>query len=883
MLKKILQITSVFFNILIFLVLAAILIRFLWIYFGENYVDSLPVGGDYFNALTYQLHFSKYLPHPVSGWLPFWHAGSPIIGGYPFLSFYLTNFLTRFFDIVTAFNFFSASTLILFGIASLALFWQVSKSWVLTITLTVILVTTKATYYQLAVGGFITAATSQWFLPTVLFFTWRFGETSKTPYLILASVFSGFALLAHAASNILMIFAPSALVLFAQPNLEKISKKIATLVIFTAISFAIGSTGVFTVFAQQFLGAGAQPCANRECWGDYPRHLQLWLTILAPLLAGYFLALSLFIKVFKRNLNLKFVTPALAGLMFFILYIGAAYLKLINQTANVFFPTRFFWGLNLFILLCAASLFAAIRKTLPVHSHFLAVIAGLVIILTILAKPTFPHVDRPNTIPPDVATYILPKYQTNKVSDLVPEWILTADKNWRVDIFQPGIYQWFSAVSELPTTRGSSNAPLGSHSDWLYYLQTATRNADQSLDPELIKNKILFLLDAYGVGFIENSMTPYPNLITDDKELILNYSERRNSIWYQLSPKFTTPIVSPTNTQPLLFVGDNGAYNNFIRILSMTNLNSKVLIPVKGPKSVKAISDKDLSTFPILFLYQYSGSDLNKLTNYVKNGGRLYIETTSEKSYPKGELPEIFPIESINLEQAQGGVNFKILKTETSENVNLLNFSQFSYQGGKWKLFYSDENSIRNFAKPILLINNKPVVVEGSLDKGHIIWSGLNLPFHIVVNNNFDEAKLFKNIFSALTEVNDNKNQSEFSIERPKPENIKINSTNYKGIYFKENYNSGWKATVNGKSVKIYKAGLDFMYIPVSQNDKVSIIFKGSILNWALFYLTVITIILSLIFLIFPKLPMAFFSFLNVRWQKKLKTKFKRWTEDEST
>src|SRR3989344_7233403 len=66
---------------------------------AEEYLNlKRSVGGDYYNALVYAVHFDKHLPFPPSGWLPFWHQGRPIIGGYPILPFYLMTPLFQYFE-----------------------------------------------------------------------------------------------------------------------------------------------------------------------------------------------------------------------------------------------------------------------------------------------------------------------------------------------------------------------------------------------------------------------------------------------------------------------------------------------------------------------------------------------------------------------------------------------------------------------------------------------------------------------------------------------------------------------------------------------------------------------------------------------------------------
>ena len=192
MIKILLKIFKNILNILIFLGLSLVVFKTIWDLIGKEYVfGKQPFGGDFFNALTYQIHFSRYFPNPASGWLPFWNEGWAVIGGYPFLSFYLTNLLTKFFDVVVGMNLFSIISLTAFFIFSLALFRQVSKNWLVALGLTAVLIYTRASYYQLTTGGFIVSASAQWYLPVVLFFLFRFGESLKIRDLILASLFSG--------------------------------------------------------------------------------------------------------------------------------------------------------------------------------------------------------------------------------------------------------------------------------------------------------------------------------------------------------------------------------------------------------------------------------------------------------------------------------------------------------------------------------------------------------------------------------------------------------------------------------------------------------------------------------------------------------------------
>lgn len=258
MAKKLITLLSFFLNSFAFVSIASITGYVLWQFFGKSYIWSEPVGGDYFNALTYQAFFSKYLPNPISGWLPFWNEGTPVIGGYPSLTFYLTHFLTNFFDLETALNTFSVISLVLFFVASLALFWQASKNWLIATGFILIMLVTQASYYQLTVGGFMTATSAQWYLPVVLFFIYRFRENSKIRYLIASAIFSGTSLIHQGPASLLMIVLPSMVVLAFLKVKKSSAQRLSRLIIFALISISIGSIGLYTVFFANILRFGNQ-------------------------------------------------------------------------------------------------------------------------------------------------------------------------------------------------------------------------------------------------------------------------------------------------------------------------------------------------------------------------------------------------------------------------------------------------------------------------------------------------------------------------------------------------------------------------------------------------------------------------------------------------
>lgn len=885
MIKTAIKIAQFITNLAIFLTLSVVIFRIVWVYLGFEYVYGKdPIGGDYFNALSYQIHFSKYLPNPPSGWLPFWNEGIPVIGGYPFLSFYLTHTLTKFYDVATAMNIFSIGSLVLFFVASLALFWQVSKNWFIATSAVAALFATRATYYQLTTGGFIVSASAQWYLPAVLFFIYKFYQSQNLRHLVLASIFSGLSILHHSATSLLMIFTPSLLILLTIPyNDASPAKRLRALTTFILLSFLIGSIGIYATYLQNFLGAGTDACASPQCWGIYPKHLVVWLTPLSPVLALVFASLALATKIFKRDTNLFFIAPPFAGLMVFILYSTAAHFKLINGMANVIPPTRIFWAANFFVLLIAACAFGSFQKVAKWFAYPLSALTLIATLLFVYTHQPNIHKYQPNTIPADAANYTVAPYQTKEISEIVPSWIESSDTNWRIDIQNQGVVQWWNSVAKMPQVRGYSNNPLGIHRDWQYFLQDSTRNNQESKEEELIKNRAFFLIDAFGIGYLENSLASYPESVIKDSQLITKDAHIRDLIWYKLSDRITTPIVSPTSTNPILFIGDDSGYENFIRVLAMVNLNSSTLIPVKGPKTLNKVSADELELFPALILYQYSKSDLNKLTPYVKKGGRVFIETDSQKQTPS-KIPGVLPFNSMDVKETTGGKFWQRGQDKIVDDIDTQKFSDLSFKGGKWRFASSKKDMLKNWAKAYLLYQDQIVIAGGQLDNGFIISSGLNLPFHISDNDNTEEAKLFKNIIEQLITKNTQNHQVTFNVARNKPEEIKITGKNFQGIYFKESFDTGWQAKINDKKAKIYRAGLEFMYIPTTNIEGVinaRIIYRGNLITWGLATTTLVATILALSYIIFPEVSKQFLDKFKSILQKILGKKINTLIREE--
>lgn len=790
---------------------------------GPTYLNSsTPIGGDYFNFLTYADFFKKYLPFPPTGWVPFYNQGQPVIGGYPWLGYYLMLPFTQGIDTSTGLNYFGLTFHILFFVSCLLVFAYTSRSWLLGLAMALLVLITPASHQQLFAGGFVIAASAQFYLPLTWLFASLYLRTKSSVWLIPAGLVTGLALAHHAPTNLIILFAPLVLTLLIHNK-----KNFLPTILFVGISVGIGLSGIYSTLLQNYLGSGKSACANPECWGNYPRHFNSWLNYPVLTTIAVLIILLPWFKFFKKKLSLSTSFPFLIGLSIHLLYGLLAYAHLINGQVNVIFPIRLFWSALVYFILISSQLFGEFKKNFPWFAQVIPLAVLIFVCTTFLTPlPKFYH-DSPNTYPQLAYKYVIPKYTTNSLSEIVPTWLTQSSSDWRLDSINSGIVQWWNFVSPIPSLRGYSNHPLGEHASWQYFLQSATRNVTINKNLDLHLNQMHFLLDHFGVGYIDGTTADYPSQFLTSKDYITTTTASSDFGWYQLNPTLFSPILSATNATPVLFVGDYIAYKIFVRALSLTTYSSQFLVPVQGPESIDRLTKTHFATFPAMFIYNYSGSNWTPISNYIKNGGFVFLDTSSQ-TLPS-RLPDMFPLTKLTPTQIHGDF--------------VTGFQNLNFEGGPWKLYLG--TNLKPWAKPLLSsAADKIYISGGQYGTGQIVLSTFNFPYHIMQTSGPQEVQLFTQLLAPLVPQ---VLHPQTSVSRPQPNHI-IVTGNFKGIYFKENFDTGWQAKSSNQTLRIYQAGPDFMYIPLpkSTTQRVDLRFVGNFGHWTVFIISLLGLLSTL-------------------------------------
>ncbi len=290
----------------------------------------------------------------------------------------------------------------------------------------------------------------------------------------------------------------------------------------------------------------------------------------------------------------------------------------------------------------------------------------------------------------------------------------------------------------------------------------------------------------------------------------------------------------------------------------MNNLNSKYIIPIHGPDYIDGIRERELKNFDIILLYGHKYKSLRSwkiLEDYVKNGGKLIINTGGDnKEVDLEDLPAVFPTNDLVKSSINKKWNLDSPVHPITSSLSVSDFSPPVYEDGPWgvSVVPSDED-LRPNAKIILSDSGHPILVSRNLDKGTVVWSGMNLPYHLLTYHNKSETLLFKNILNFLVILKKG-DEINFEVQRPQSENIRVTGNDFKGVILGENAYGGWTASVKSsektQKLKIYKAGPDFMYVRLPQefqsSAEVRFHYRGSVWGWFLFILSVSTIFVVL-------------------------------------
>ena len=343
--------------------------------------------------------------------------------------------------------------------------------------------------------------------------------------------------------------------------------------------------------------------------------------------------------------------------------------------------------------------------------------------------------------------------------------------------------------------------------------------------------------------------------IPDGKPLIWHSQEQEYLTYYEVKDDLVSAIGHTTDAPVLGIIGSDDSYNTIIRNLAAVGMTSKSIIPVHLGKYIDKVDATDLEEMDALVLYGYDYKNhsraWDRIKNYVESGGKVLIDTGSDVkqtksmslqgSFPK-ELPEVFPI--FQTKQQELGRLWDLSgRFDETKGIDLSKFGPPLLDGSPW-LFSVPEGGSKEGSYTILEANGTPLVIGWNFGQGKVIWSGMNLFYHITIHKNPDEGKLFENLLFALIDIKRTEGNPS-SFERESTNKVEIRGKDSKGVIFRENMYPGWGAKLKSgslsKNLKIYKTGPTFygfayVRIPKEVKGDFSVIFTYHGEFWTYFW-----------------------------------------------
>lgn len=892
------------------------------------YLKSRPIWGVDFHLLPSLVSLlGQNFVAPQAFWIYSWFAGWPMTA-YPNLHVYLTYLLSNFFDLIYAAQLLMISSTVVFILGAYTLFYILSRNFLLSTILAVATAYSSGVYQTLTWAGSLPSYATQAALPWTVAFFVLYLNSGNLRFLAASILVAGVSIWGHPLIFIIYILpATVLLIVFNFRHGLAFFDKLKQLFVFLTIPVIIALPILYPTFetsiqnafkssytqkalstttvSSQDIDIGAKTFNKLQPERLYSDNHPAPFYFLG-FISGVFLISLILGRKFKTLLN---VLPFLLIVAYFIFYIW-----LFGQGISIYHGGwyRLFWSIPIWIGALAAVLFKAsidnffnvvkttyLRIVLYVGSSLAILVTGVIIFTGYFKGDAIWRIIYRSQISsayPDILNIVTSTEGRAELKPILsPKWLNADDTNWRIYSPDQTVNLVWNSLYKMPLARGYLD-PNNLQKGYVFWLDAAlSENEDsepQLVDsfgypPETALSNAQFLIDWNAIRFYEGGHTsegpnpPVPaylrEMISQEETLdldFLKYTDRHRTMrYFEFKEEYVSPILSVTNAPSLAIFASDVGYETVIRtIAERDNLNSQKLIPLKLGRK---IDDYDLSTlkkFEAIYLYDYdfakSDRAFRRLTDYVKSGGKLFIETGVEVKNSSGELPELFPIKRV--ERKGFGRQWSLAGDGMlAKDLDLAKFAPPIFNEDEWKLSAADSQDLRPGATVILKNKGKIIMASQTLGDGQVVWSGMNLAYHLSRYHNEEEAKLLINILASIVDLSVRPEVETDQVEFKNPNFRTIKIEQGRGILFKEQAYPGWVAKMvesqSGKrgNLPMFAAGPaspGYMYIPLPEGAKtVELRFLGSGGDKIMVFISFLTVLLLLDYLILKGLILGSF------------------------
>lgn len=348
--------------------------------------------------------------------------------------------------------------------------------------------------------------------------------------------------------------------------------------------------------------------------------------------------------------------------------------------------------------------------------------------------------------------------------------------------------------------------------------------------------------------------------------------------------EFREPIGSVTwdNRPKMLVVTDNSKqfYDETFKFMTRGGLLYDQAIPVMGKKNIDEYSLPELKQYESILMRAYGYKKRSKayrlLDNYIKSGGNLIFDTGWQYNIPDYQLeraPSFMPFETLTWQNLNPNARLTIVDKTLLIDIDEAKLGDMRYgDNASWGV--STPGNLKGWAKPIVTLDGKPVIVAGQYGEGRVVWVGFNIVAHAEAKDAPDEAKMFSRLVSYLFEGRQKPASYNTAERRISPDEVEFTltqSVSYSSnLFFREAFYPDWQARLISPNkstvIPVRRAGPGFMLImlpPVQAGDRIVLKLETSLGQHIANGVSGVTFVLLLLYIFIPSKFTFLGAFLN--------------------
>ncbi len=284
--------------------------------------------------------------------------------------------------------------------------------------------------------------------------------------------------------------------------------------------------------------------------------------------------------------------------------------------------------------------------------------------------------------------------------------------------------------------------------------------------------------------------------------------QRTDSGFYEVI-NFSSSIaeIVPQESLIIFHIGTQTKYSYLFTAVALTGNIDPIL--VDGGEYLEDYSADDLGHFGLLYISELKIRNeqtfVTLINSYVEGGGAVLFDIDVFPAILSEDILNLLPIEGLYSTSSNLQLGFSSA-FNCSFTFTPLNSSsaQISYAEG-----------LKAGAEAVAWDeNNHPVIVRVMKQNGWIAWTGLNLPYQVMLNDDSGGAKMLVQLTRFLTSHETASNNvvypADFSIISTDEYTVSLNNPSIGDcVWFKMTYYPGWEAVIKGsqENLRIFLAG----------------------------------------------------------------------------